>query len=82
MYNFLEYSDYDSMTGSLQNYYRDGINDDVNENNAANNNINNNKTIASKSIECKTKITERKPGDNNTLDTEVIVPLKSMRIFE
>ena len=37
---------------SFRNYYRDEINDDVNENDNANyNNINKNKTIATKSFE-------------------------------
>ena len=57
MYNLLEYSDSYSMTsGSLWSYYRDEVNDYDNENDNANNNrINKNKTITSKSFECKTK---------------------------
>ena len=51
MYNLLEYSDNYSMTsGRMWNYYRDEVNDSVNETDAANNNIINNKTITSKSI--------------------------------
>ena len=38
-------------SGSLWNYYRDEVYDDVNKNNAANNRINNNKTITGKSFE-------------------------------
>ena len=50
MYNLLEYSDNYSMTsGRMWNYYRDEVNDSVNETDAANNIINN-KTITSKSI--------------------------------
>ena len=53
-----EYSDNYSMTsGSLQNYYRNEINDDAMENDNANDKrIKNNKTITSKSFEYKTKI--------------------------
>ena len=55
MYNFLEHSDNYYMTsGSLWNYYRDELNNSVNENNDANNyRINNNKTATSKSFEYK-----------------------------
>ena len=46
MYNLLEYSDNYSMTsGSLWTYYRDGVNDDANENNDAGNYWINNKQI-------------------------------------
>ena len=56
MYNFLEYSDNYSMTSrSLQNFYRDEVNDDENENDNANNRINNNKARTSKSFKYKTK---------------------------
>ena len=56
MYNLLEYSDNFSMTsGSLQNYYRDEANDNVNEIDD-NDNINNNKTTTSKSFKYKTKM--------------------------
>ena len=82
MYNLLEYSDNYSMTsGSLWNFYKDDVNDNANENNAANNRINNNKTTTSKFFEYKTKIIGRKPADNNTLDTEVVVPLKYLSNF-
>ena len=82
VYNLLEYSDNYSMTsGSLWNFYKDDVNDNANENNAANNRINNNKTTTSKFFEYKTKIIGRKPADNNTLDTEVVVPLKYLSNF-
>ena len=57
MYNLLEYSGNDSITfGSLWNYYRDEVNDIINENNDDNNcKINNNKTITSTSFKYKTK---------------------------
>ena len=52
--NLLEYRDNYSMTSeSLRSYYRDEINDDVNENNAARIKINSNKTMTSKSFEYK-----------------------------
>ena len=50
IYNLLEYRDNYSMTSV---YYRDEINDDVNENNAARIKINSNKTMTSKSFEYK-----------------------------
>ena len=82
MYNQLEYSDNYSMTsGNLWNYYRDEINDYMNENDANNNRINNNKTIASKSFEYKTKIKGRTPNDNNSLNAEVVVLLKYFSNF-
>ena len=68
-------------SGSLWNYYRDEINDEENGNNVNNNGINNDKTITSKSFECKTKIIGRTSNDNNTLDTEVVVPLKYLSNF-
>ena len=57
MNNLLEYNENYSMTpGSLWNYYRDKVNDGVNENNAGGNyRINNEKTTTSKSFEYKTK---------------------------
>ena len=58
-------------SGSLWNYFSDEINDDKNENENANNRINNNKTITSKSFECK--------SNNNNL--EVVVPLKYLSNF-
>ena len=53
MYNLLEYNDSYSMTlTSLWNYYKEEVNDDVNENNpASNHRINKNKTTTSKSFE-------------------------------
>ena len=80
--NLLEYSDdYFMTSGSSWNYYRDEANVDAKENNAANNRMNNNKSVASKSFEYKAKIIKRTPDDNNTLDAEVIVPLKYFSNF-
>ena len=82
MNNLLEYSDNYCMTsGSLWNYYRDKISDDANENDAATNKINNNKTIRSKSFEYKTKLIRSTSNDNNTLDAEVVAPLKYLSNF-
>ena len=79
MHNLLQYSyNYSMTSGSLWNYYRDEINDDANEN--VNNRINN-KTILSKSFEYKTKLIGSMPNDNDTLDTEVVVPLKYFSNF-
>ena len=57
MYNLLEYSDNYSMTsGSVLNYYRDELNDDVNESNPAGNyGVNNSKTRTIKSFKYKGK---------------------------
>ena len=56
IYNLLGYCDNYSMTsGSLWNFYRDEVNNDVNENNNANYKINNNKTTTSKSFEFRQK---------------------------
>ena len=78
MYNLLEYSDNYSVTsGSLWNYYRDEVNDAGNENNTDNYRINYNKTVTSKSFKCKTKILGSTSDDDNTLDTEFVVPLNT-----
>ena len=57
------------------------MNDNAIENNADNYRINKNKTIASKSFKYKTKIIGSTPNDNNTLDAEVIDPLKYFSNF-
>ena len=80
MYNLLEYSDncdnYSMSLGSLRNYNRDEVNYDANKI-IANHRINNSKTTTSRSFEHKTKKkTGTRPADNNTLETEVVVPLK------
>ena len=64
----------------LWNYYRDYINDDANENNDDDYRVNNEKTT-SKSFESKTKVKQRTPINNNTLDTVVVVPLKYLSNF-
>ena len=68
-------------SGSLWNYYRDEINEDINENNVANNRINNNKTTTSKSFEYKTKLIRSTPKNDNTLEAEVVIPLKYLSNF-
>ena len=55
-------------SGSMQNYYNDVVNDDVNKNDSGNYRINNKITI-SKSFEYKAKITGSAPVDNGRLDT-------------
>ena len=73
----LEYTQNYSLTsGRLWNYYRDEIIDDENENDNDNNRINNGITITRKSCEYKTKLMRRKPNDNNTLNVDVVAPLK------
>ena len=81
IYNLLEYRDNYSMTlGSLWNYYKDEVNDG-NENNNDDYRVNSEKTTTSKSFEYKTKIIGRTPADNNTLNREVVVPLKYLSNF-
>ena len=64
-------------SGRLWNYYRDEMIDDANENNDAGNyRTNNNNKTASKFFDFKTKIIGNTPADNNTLDTEFVVPLR------
>ena len=77
MYNLLEYTDNYSMTSeSFWNYYRDELSDDDNKNDVNNNRINSDKTITSKYFEYNRKIIGRTPNINNTLDTEVVAPIK------
>ena len=53
MYNLLEYSkNYSKTSGSLWNYYRDGLTDETNDDNDPNKNV-----INSKSFKYKTSIT-------------------------
>ena len=82
MYNLLEYSDnYSMILGSLWNHYRDELNDDANENNADNYIIDNSKTVTSESFQYETKVIGSAPANNNTFDTEVVVPLKYLSNF-
>ena len=82
MYNLLKYSDNYSMTsGSLWNCYRDGINDDENENDANKNMVNHNKTTTSKSFKYKTKITGSTANNGNRLNAEIVVSLKYISNF-
>ena len=77
MLNLLEYSENYSVTsGSMWNYYRDEVNHDATESDNTNNRINSDKTITSKSFEYKTKLIGSTANDNNTVNTEVVVPLK------
>ena len=61
MYNLIEYSDnYSKISGSLWQYYKDYPNDNITQ---------------SESFKSKVKITGKTPGDRNTKDVEIIVPL-------
>ena len=62
-------------------FYAVETNDSATRNNGNGNEINKNKTITSKPFEYKTKIIGRTPDDNNTLDTENVVPLKYQNNF-
>ena len=56
-------------SGSLWNYFRDGVNDFTDKNNDTNNfRINDNKTTASKSFEYKTKLIGNTSNDDSRLD--------------
>ena len=61
---------------SLQNYFRDEINDDENETDDNGNKINHNKTAASKSFKYKTKLIGSTPNNTNRLNAEFAVPSK------
>ena len=63
------------------NYYSDEVNYDANENNADNYIIDNSKTIANECFKYYTKIIGGMSVNNNTLDTEVVVPLKYLSNF-
>ena len=77
MFDLLEYSNNYCMTsGSLWSYYKDEVNDDVNENKSDCYRMNNEKTKRSKSFEYKTKMIGNTPTDDSRLDTEVFVRQK------
>ena len=62
MYNLIEYSDnHAKSTGSLWQYFRDELNDDIED---------------SESFKSKIKITGKTPDDDNEKDVEIMVPLK------
>ena len=66
MYNLIEYSDnYSKTSGSLWQYYKDGLNDN----------------IQSESFKSKIKITGETLAAGNTKDVEIIVPLKYLSNF-
>ena len=83
MFNLLKYSNNYSMTsGSLWNYYKVEVIDDANENSEAGNYmINNKKATTSKHFEYKLKIIGSTLAGNNTLGTEVVIPLKYLSKF-
>ena len=97
MYNLLQYSkNYSKTSGSLWNYYRDELADEVNDNNDPNKNV-----VDSKSFKYKTNITGStyvarritdeygNPADNpdhvankrGTKEVEIVVPLKYIDNF-
>ena len=70
VYSVFEYSDSKSVTsGSLQNYYRDELYDDANENNSDDYRVKNENTTTSNFFEYKTKIIGSTSINNNKLDT-------------
>ena len=66
---------------SFWNYYRDEVNDSANEIDDNDNEINNDKTMKSKSFECKTKIIGSTPNNNSRLNAEFVALLKYLSIF-
>ena len=60
----------------IYSYYKDEIYDSAIENNNDCNKINNDKTIRRRSFEHKTKMIGSTPNDSNTLNAEIVVPLK------
>ena len=82
MHSLLEHSDNYSITsGSLSNYYGDGINADENENDDNDNKINNNRIISSKSLKYKTKIIGSTSDNASRLNAEFVAPLKCFSKF-
>ena len=67
--------------GSLENLYRDVINDDITENNDDDYTMNNNKIATGKSFKYKKKITGSTPNKGNMLCIEAVVPLKYLSNF-
>ena len=60
VYNLIEFSDsYSKTTGSLWQYYRDDLNDDITE---------------SEAFKYKIKITGKRPAAGNTKDARIAVP--------
>ena len=68
-------------SGSLLNYHRNEVNNYVIEYNAANFRMNNNKTTPSTSFKYNANVLGSLPADYNSLDAELIVPLKYLIIF-
>ena len=67
MYNLIEHTDnYVKTTGSLWQYFRDELNDDIED---------------SESFKSKIKITGKTPNNNNVKDVEIIIPLKYFSNF-
>ena len=67
MYNLIEYSDnYAKASGSLWQYYRDELNDNLDD---------------SESFKSKIKITGKTPNNDNEKDVKIIVPLKYLSNF-
>ena len=83
MYNFLENShNYSKTSGTLWNYYRDDVNNDIKENNNFGNyRINNIKTTSTKSFEYKIILIGSTTDDDNTLDEKVAFTLKYLGNF-
>ena len=67
LYNLLEYSDnYANISGSLWQYYRGELNDNVAD---------------SESFKSKIKIAGKSPNNGNEKDIEIMVPLKNLSNF-
>ena len=67
MYNSIEYSDnYSKISGSLWQYYRDDLNDNVTQ---------------SESFKYKIQITGKTPDGGNTNDVKIALPLKCWSNF-
>ena len=80
MYNLLEYSDNHSVISErLWSYYRHKVDDAANEI-VTSCKIENTKTRTSTSFEYKIRI-KRRTSDKNTLNVEVVVPLKYLSSF-
>ena len=65
----------------MWNYDRDEVNDDANENNGDHYRKRNGRATGYNFFQYKTKIFGNTPADSNTLDTELISPLKYLSYF-
>ena len=80
MHNLWEYSENYSLTsGNFLNYYRDKLNNNVNQNYAIINRKNNNKWTTGKHFECKREILRKTSSNNKRSNVKVVCSLDLWR---